>query len=233
MTTEVQQAPWAHDLRPATRWWYIILLVPILAVMAFAIFQPIQVLPRIALAPAYTAMDQDGARLTSEDMRGGLTLYTFAHSNCVAPCVSTNETRAGLRPLVEQIDLNGIPLRFVTLYVDPENATPEVLRAQATALKADTEQWRFATGDPAMLKSVIGAGFRTYFGKDDSGRYTVDPVFVLVDGWGIVRATYRLGRLDASIFERDLGLIVKEARNSTGVNRYAYEAAHLFMCYPK
>jgi hypothetical protein len=29
-----------------------------------------------------------------------------------------------------------------------------------------------------------------------------------------------------------MDLLLVEARNSTGLTRYAYEAAHLFLCYP-
>jgi protein SCO1/2 len=233
MTTEIQHPSWVDDLRPPKRIWYLLLLLPIVAVMAFAIFQPIQVLPRISLAPAYSLSDQDGKRLTSEELRGSLVIYTFAHSGCVAPCVPTSKTLAALEPALSQVDLDGIPLRFVTIYVDPQEATPAALQAIASEMDGGSDRWRFVTGDAARLKNVVGAGFRTYYGEDAEGNFVVDPVFVLVDGWGIVRATYRTAAPEPELLKRDLGLIVQEARNSTGVSRYAYEAAHLFMCYPK
>jgi len=31
---------------------------------------------------------------------------------------------------------------------------------------------------------------------------------------------------------RDIALLTDEAKNSQGAARYAYEAAHLFLCYP-
>ena len=64
-------------------------------------------------------------------------------------------------------------------------------------------------------------------------RIPIDPVFALVDGWGVLRAVYRTATPDVEILKRDLRLVVQEVQNSTGVNRYAYEAAHLFLCYPK
>jgi protein SCO1/2 len=201
--------------------------------MAFAIFQPIQVLPRITVAPAYSFTDQNGNRLTSEDMRGSLVLYTFAHSGCQSPCVPTTDILASLQPELAQVALDGIPLRFVTIYVDPVEATPAKLSVIADELRADADQWRLVTGDAAQLKNVVGGGFRTYYDQDTDGHLVVDPVFVLVDGWGIVRATYRTSSPDPDLLTRDLRLIVQEARNSTGVSRYAYEAAHLFMCYPR
>jgi protein SCO1/2 len=233
MTTEIQHQSWADDLRRPTRLWYLIFILPVVAVMAFAIFRPIQVLPRISLAPAYSLVDQAGRHVTSEDMRGALTIYTFAQCGGVAPCVPTSTTLASLQPALSKVDLNGIPLRFVTIYVDPKAATPAKLQEIAQSLAVEGDQWRLLTGEANQLKNVIGAGFRTYYGADAKGNLTVDPVFVLVDGWGIVRATYRTSSPDITLLQRDLGLIAQEARNSTGVTHYAYEAAHLFMCYPR
>ncbi len=221
--------------------------------MAFAIFQPIRVLPRMSLAPGYSLIDQDGKQFTSESMRGSLVLYTFSHSQCSSPCVPTSATLAALQPELSEVQLGDIPLQFVTIFVDPEHATPEVLGTQAEMLGIDPERWHFVTGDATQLKQVIGSGFSTYYAPtdthddanadinadinanthDSSASFTVDPVFVLVDGWGIIRAVYRTPSPDSAIIQRDLGLVVQEIRNSTGVNRYAYEAAHLFLCYPK
>ncbi len=232
MTTDIHQPTWVADSRPSLRLWLLLLLIPIVAVMAFVIFRPIQVLPRIALAPGYSFTDQDGNRLTSEDMRGGLTLYTFSYSRCEAPCPDPSRFFQGLQDDLAQIDTDGVPIKLVTISFDPAYDTPAVLTDYARRLDADPATWRFVTGDPDQLKNVIGNGFRVYYNPDADGQYTFDNTFALVDGWGILRATYR-GIPDPDIIRRDIGLIVTETRNSTGVNRYAYEAAHLFLCYPR
>jgi protein SCO1/2 len=233
MATNVQTPPWSADLRPPKRLWIVLLAKPILAVMAFTIFQPIQVLPRIALAPGYSFMDQDGNRLTSEDLRGSLVVYSFTYTRCVAPCPDTTAALADLQNALADVDTGGIPLRFVTISVDPDHDTPAQLAAFAARYRADTSRWHFVTGAPDQLKNVIGAGFRAYYTQRPDGTFTVDPVFALVDGWGILRATYRTATPDPAILQRDVRLVVQEANNSEGVNRYAYEAAHLFLCYPK
>jgi protein SCO1 len=233
MTTKIQQPSWIADLRPPTRLWYLLLVLPVVAVMAFAIFQPISVLPRMTLAPGYSFIDQNGKRFTNEDVRGSLVIYTFIDSRCTSPCLPTSATLASLQSDLAEVELGDIPLQFVTIAVDPEHASPAAMRAHADALGAEPSRWHFVTGDANQLKSVIGAAFSTYYAQDKDGSYTVDPVFVLVDGWGIQRAVYRTASPDVEILKRDLRLVVQEARNSTGVNRYAYEAAHLFLCYPK
>jgi protein SCO1/2 len=122
---------------------------------------------------------------------------------------------------------------LVTISFDPAHDTPEVLRAYAQAVGADPARWRFATGDPARLKHIIGGGFEVYYAPNDDGSYTFDPAFVLVDGWGIIRAEYHYRTLvpDTERMLRHIGVIAEEVRNSKGAARVAYEAAHLFLCY--
>ena len=44
--------------------------------------QPVQVLPRIRLAPGYALAADDGGVLTSEAGRGTITLYSFLPATC-------------------------------------------------------------------------------------------------------------------------------------------------------
>ena len=237
MTTNVHQPAWVADVRPSIRLWYVLLALPILAVMAFAIFQPIQVLPRISLAPGYSFIDQTGARFTNEDLRGKLVIYSFTATRCEAPCVQTTPYFQTLQAQLAEADTQGLPLEFVTISVDPKHDTPAVLADFAGSFQADPDRWHFITGEPTQLKNVIGGGFSTYFHSPSdaqgSADVAVDPVFALVDGWGILRAVYRTATPDPAILRRDLGLVASEVTNSQGVNRYAYEAAHLFLCYPR
>ena len=71
------------------------------------------------------------------------------------------------------------------------------------------------------------------FLQQEDGTFKFDPAFILVDGWGIMRAEYRTAAPEVDLIMRDIDLVTTEARNSTGAARYAYEAAHLFVCYPR
>ena len=70
-----------------------------------------------------------------------------------------------------------------------------------------------------------------YYGPSDDGGFDYDPAMMLVDGWGILRAEYRTPTPKLETVVRDVRLLIDEAENSEGVARYAYEAAHLFLCY--
>jgi protein SCO1/2 len=213
-------------------YWLGLLVIPILGAMAFAIFQPIQVLPRISLAPGFSFVDQHGERLTSDDMRGNLTFYTFMHTSCEEPCPNPVEGLKTIESVVEALETDTLPVEYVAISFDPENDTPERLAQFAESHGVDTERWHFVTGDERQLKNVIGAGFGVYYEQADDGTFKFDPRIVFVDGWGIRRAVYRTESPPPEIIERDLNLIMSEFNNSEGLNRIAYEAAHLFLCYP-
>lgn len=206
----------------------------VISAFAFKVFQPIQVLPRMRIAPAYSFIDQDNQVLTSETMRGQFVLYAFTYTHCPAPCYNTNDTIKEIQSRLGEVDLGGIPVSFVTISIDPDRDTPEVLNAYGTALDADFSQWKFATTtNKALLKTIIGSGFETYYEDKGNGEFALDPGFVLVDGWGIIRAEYRYTTQvsDADRILRHLGMLAEEVQNSTGSAKLAYEAAHLFLCY--
>lgn len=211
---------------------YVLIALPVIGILAFAILRPIQVLPRITLAPGLALTDQNGARLTNEDLRGKIVLYNFTYTNCAAPCPQTSDTMRAVQDHLGEIDAGDIPIALVTISFDPARDTPEKLRAYAKQIGADAARWRIATGDATRLKYALGGGFNLYYAPNLDGTFTFDPMFVLVDGWGIIRAYYKTATPTTDRLTRDIRLIAQEARNSTGATRYAYEAAHLFLCYP-
>ncbi|MBP8047771.1 MAG: SCO family protein [Anaerolineales bacterium] len=213
---------------------YSVLGFIVISAFAFKIFQPIKVLPRMQLSPAFSLVDQDSARLTSEDLRGQFVLYTFAYTNCPETCAAINDTMKEVQSRLSEVELDGISVSFVTISMDPQRDTPEALNAYAQSINANTEQWKFATTtNETLLKTIIGSGFETYYEKKEDGSFAFDPSFVLVDGWGIVRAEYRYATevSNADRILRHLGVLAEEVRNSKGTTKLAYEAAHLFLCY--
>ncbi len=211
---------------------YALLAMFLFSVLAFVIFRPILVLPRITLAPGYALTDQDGKRLTNEDMRGKLVLYNITHTSCEPPCRPTSQTMQEVQARLGELENNSVPIEFVTISLDPDKDTPQVLREYAAALDADLEQWHFVSGPIDRLKLIVGGGFDVYFDHKEDGRLVYDPALMLVDGFGILRAEYITGDPGADQILADLNLILEEVEKSEGANKVAYEAAHLFMCYP-
>ena len=204
------------------------------AATAFAVIEPIQVLPRIGLAPGYALTDQDGGVITSEDGRGALTLYSFAPIDCGRSCDAIHATmgEVGVRA-ADEVDLGGVELRLITVALDPVD-DPAALEAAAVGAGADGERWRWIGGDSSTVKTVVGSGFGRYYEREGDGAMQFDPGYVLVDGEGVVRGDYRYRTLsdDADKLLRHLAILGDELAHRDGAAAVAYEAAHLFLCYP-
>ncbi len=215
------------------RWLYIFFLSLIVSALAFKIFQPVQVLPRIRLAPAFSLIAQNGERLTSDRFQGQITLYTFTYTRCLSPCVNPDKTMQEIqRRLAEEPLVT--PVNLVSISFDPKHDTPDILQRYALHVGAEAGKWYIATTyDENLLKTIIGAGFEVYYQPRADGGFDFSPVFILVDGWGIIRGEYRYQTEvpTAERILRHLRVLDEEVRNSHGVAKLAYEAAHLFLCY--
>ena len=233
MTTTASRPELPHKRGLAPIWLilFTILFIMAAAIISFVVFQPILVLPRITLAPGFALTDQNGNQISNEDLRGQIVLYNFTYTNC-AECSQTDEVMAQVQNRLDEVAAEDIPIKLITISVDPEHDTPDVLTEYAQSLNANPEQWVFATGSPAMLKSVIGGGFSLFYQQREDGTFDLDPGFMLIDGNGIMRAEYRTAVPKIDIMLRDIGLLVEEAQNSNGAAKIGYEAAHLFLCYP-
>lgn len=219
-------------MRRISRWLIGIGLVVLLGVTAFAIFEPVQVLPRIRVAPGFALVDQSGASFTSEDGRSAVTLYTFLPSDCGEECAAVNETmRAVGERVTSSVDLAGAEFRQVTMALD--TGDPSRLQTAALESGADGDVWRWVGGDATTLRDVVGEGFRVFYEETGDG-VEFDPVFVIVDGTGLIRGDYRYSTLtsDTDRLTRHISLLGDELRNSEGAASLVYEAAHIFLCYP-
>jgi protein SCO1/2 len=209
------------------------MIVLIIGSMAFAIFQPIKVLPRLRPAPGYSLVDEHGDRFTSEDARGMITLYSFMPLDCGDDCDDVARTMSTVRDAVgTQVDLGDVEFRLVTVVLDPD-ATPTELAA-AAARAGDDEPtgehgWVWLSGSADQIENVVGLGFRR---ASDPERWT--PSYAVVDGWGTIRGEYRYStRLDdADKLIRHLDVLGGELRHRSGIATFAYDAAHAFQCYP-
>ena len=213
---------------------YALLGFLVLGAIAFKVFQPVQVVPRIRLAPGFSLITQDGERITNEDLRGQFVVYNFIYTDCPEPCSNLNSTMKDIQSRLGQIELGNIPVKFVTISFNPENDKTEVLAQYAEEQGAVAEEWIFATTeDQSKLKTIIGGGFEAYYKENQDGTFTFDPKFVLVDGWGIIRGEYRYQTTtpDADRILRHIGVLAEEVINSQGAATLAYEAAHYFLCY--
>ncbi len=164
-------------------------------------------LPKIAPAPEFTLTSQDGAPVTLADFRGKVVAVTFTFTLCSSTCPVLTPMMSAVQDRLGQ-DF-GRKVAFVSITVDPERDTPEVLKLYAQAFGANPAGWSFLTGNPEDIQDVIRR-YGVYAAKTENG--DVDHTFLtsIVDRNGILRVQYLGVRFDPEEFRRDLQSLVKE-----------------------
>lgn len=108
--------------------------------------------------PDAALVDQSDQRRSLAEWRGTLALVTFIYTSCPLPtfCPLMDQNFATLqRAIGEDATLAG-QVRLVSITIDPEIDTPNVLAAHAARLKADPAVWTFLTGDNVTIQRVAG-----------------------------------------------------------------------------
>jgi protein SCO1/2 len=164
-------------------------------------------LPKIAPAPEFALTSQGGAPVTLADFRGKVVAVTFIFTMCTTTCPVLTPMMSFVQ---DQLGADfGAKIAFVSITVDPERDTPDVLKEYAQAFGANFAGWSFLTGTPSAIRDVTRR-YGVYASK--SGNGDVDHTFLtsVVDRRGILRVQYLGVRFDPEEFRHDLLSLLKE-----------------------
>ena len=165
-----------------------------------------QELPKIAPAPEFALISQDGAPVKLADYRGKVVAVTFIFTLCADTCPVLTPMMSFVQ---DQLGANfGEKIHFVSITVDPERDTPEVLKEYAQAFGANLSGWSFLTGTPDAIRDVTRR-YGIFAAKTANG--SIDHTFLtsIIDHRGILRVQYLGVRFDPEEFRRDLVSLLK------------------------
>ncbi len=122
------------------------------------------------VVPNTPMVDQQGTLMSIESLRGHRVALTFIYTRCPLPdfCPLMDQRFADLQQEITQSS-ELADVRLVSVTLDPEFDTSDVLHAHATALDADPDLWHFVTGDrDEVLGFAKRFGVVTEVGTADS-----------------------------------------------------------------
>lgn len=173
----------------------LLLLLPLLAFAgckrepAFEILEapPVPSLQKYWQLPDFALTERSGKTMSRTDLAGKVWVADFFYTTCPGPCPMLASRLSTLQgKLAAQPDA-----RLVSISLDPEKDTPEVLQQYATRFKAGAN-WLFFTGDKAAIRTLAEKGFKLAAVEE---RNSPEPIvhstkLVLVDRAGWVRGFY-------------------------------------------
>src|SRR5712691_6656884 len=117
---------------------------------------PTPSLPAIRAAPDFALPDVSGRVVRLSELRGRIVLVSFVYVNCSTACPLVTGRLARLQERLRRARLSPPP-HLVSITVDPERDTADVLRGYAERFGADPRRWHFLRAEPARLAPVLAA----------------------------------------------------------------------------
>lgn len=165
--------------------------------------------------PAWSFTDQDGNVVSSETTKDKIVVADFFFTTCKSICPIMSTRMSGLQVNIPLHDKAYKDVLFLSYTVDPENDTPEVLKAYAREHQADTARWKFLTGEASTIYRLGNTGYLVSALEDtlDPERFVHSPNFVLVDKQRQIRGFYD-GTTSTGVKDlvQDIKLLIGEER---------------------
>ena len=143
--------------------------------------------------PDFRLVDQDGRPFGRADLAGRPWVAGFVFTRCTTLCPRVVERMSRIQKATS--------VALVCFSVDPENDTPEALKAFARAHGASPDRWRFLTGDRKAVYELVSKGFRLSVspnpGADPGDAVTHSDRLVLVGPDFRIRGAYSSGDPEA------------------------------------
>jgi protein SCO1/2 len=140
-------------------------------------------LPELGSVPPFEFTNEAGLPFQSSLLEGKVWVADFFFTNCPGPC----PRMAGQLKRVQQETMDLPKLQLVSITVDPERDTAEVLAAYGKRMQARSDRWTFLTGRKDLIRNLMSESF--YLGFADSMQEH-STRFVLVDQKMKIRGFY-------------------------------------------
>jgi protein SCO1/2 len=148
--------------------------------------------------------DAENRPFTEKDLDGKIWIVDFIYTNCPAECPRMTSRMHRVEDRME-----GQPdVRLLSISVDPNRDTPDVLKEFAGRYGAPNERWRFVTGDKATVHLLA---YQTFHVGDVLGKIEHSTKFAVVDKHRTVRGYYSsFSEEDLSNMLTDVDVLRKE-----------------------
>lgn len=147
--------------------------------------------------PDFNLTERGGTDVNLAQLRGKIWIADFIYTSCTDTCPLQT---AAMAKLQKEFAAN-LNVQFVSVSVDPERDTPQVLSAYADKHDADRRRWYFLTGQRDEVIKLMRDGFHlSVAALPDSGQgngiIPHSSRFVLVDGQAQIRGYYDSRAMD-------------------------------------
>ena len=189
-----------------------LLVVPVKLLVAAAEEPAVSANPSLAVigeAPDFTLYDTSGKRTRLSDYRGRVVVVAFIFTSCPGVCPLISKQMSALQTGLKNENLFGGKAGMLSITVDPETDTPEVLTKYAAGYGADSRGWKFLYDEPAKMKPVYNA-YDEWTSRTGAEPLDHPARVYLVDANGNIREIYSLAFFNEKQVLLDIKALVRE-----------------------
>jgi len=143
--------------------------------------------------PAFSLLDSAGEPFGNEQLRGKVSIVSFIFTRCPGMCPAITSQFAVLQQRLANTTFDD-DIQLISISVDPDHDTPDVMAERARLARADPDQWHWVTGQRDAVRSLIRDGFKLV-AEEATDPNAAEPIihsgkFVLLDRQGRIRGYY-------------------------------------------
>ncbi len=146
-------------------------------------------LPILGKLIDFQLTDQNGEIFSKEDLLGKVWVADFIFTTCAGPCPVMSGQFAELQSRFS----NAPDLNLLSISVNPDYDSPEILREYGGRYGANYNKWRFLTGDREAIHELAVDGFKVGSVEDPIFHSTR---FILLDDKARIRGYYISSELE-------------------------------------
>jgi len=163
------------------------------------------VLPKvIRKVPSFNLLSNYGTNFTEDSLKNKITVLDFIFTSCPGPCPIMS---GNMRELYKQYSFYP-DLQFISISVDPEFDTKEVLIDYANLNEVTDKRWKFLRGEMNKIKRLSTDGFMFMSDNLPAGH---SVKFVLIDYNGNIRQYYDgTDKASISILRNHINIFLQE-----------------------
>lgn len=133
--------------------------------------------------PEFVLYENDDSTFTNEDLSYKLTIVDFIFTHCQGPCPTM---AVEMKALYEEFSA-APQIQFLSISVDPERDTFDVLQNYGRSLGVNDDRWKFVRNDLPVVADLCENGFKL---AAENLPYGHTVKFILVDHEGYIRGYY-------------------------------------------
>ncbi len=138
--------------------------------------------------PDFTFTNQEDKPVGKAEMEGKITIVDFFFTSCPSICPKMSAEMERVNDMFRDEPM----VRIMSISIDPEYDTPEILKAYAEEHNGEAGKWDFLTGPKDITYQLAKCGFvlPTLDGMGVPDDFVHSDKFVLIDELGRVRGYY-------------------------------------------